>query len=87
MPAKESYVLSGSLVATGDKKPIQYKNPQSLEGISLDDVLGGLITGENGRTEFAVQGAKERIAVSYGPNIPSLSSIHQTDAISSASNR
>lgn len=70
MPAKESYVLSGSLVATGEKKPIHYKNPQSLEGISLDDVLGGLTPGESGRTEFAVQGVKERIAVLYGPKYP-----------------
>jgi aldose 1-epimerase len=70
MPAKESYVLSASLVATGDTKPIPYKNPQSLEGISLDDVLGGLLPGDNGRTEFAVQGAKERLAVSYGPKYP-----------------
>lgn len=70
LPAKESYVLSGSLVATGEKKPMPYANPQPLEGISLDDVLGGLIPGESGRTEFAVQGAKERIAVLYGPKYP-----------------
>ena len=49
---------------------MSYKNPQDLEGISLDDVLGGLIPGESGRTEFAVQGAKERIAVVYGPKYP-----------------
>ena len=28
LPAKETYVLSGSLVATGEKKPMTYKNPQ-----------------------------------------------------------
>jgi len=70
LPAKESYVLSGALVATGEKKPIPYQNPQALEGISLDDVLGGLVPGESGRTEFAVQGAKERISVLYGPKYP-----------------
>jgi len=75
LPAKESFVLSSSLVANGEKKPMSYKNPQELEGISLDDVLGGLIPNQNGpsqnrRTEFAVQGAKERIAVIYGPKYP-----------------
>jgi aldose 1-epimerase len=67
LPAKESYVLSASLVATGEMKPMPYKNPQALEGISLDDVLGGLIAGESGRTEFAVEGVKERLAVLFGP--------------------
>jgi aldose 1-epimerase len=70
LPAKESYVLSGSLVATGEKKPMPYKTTQALQGIALDDVLGGLTPGESGRTEFAVQGAKERIAVLYGPKYP-----------------
>ena len=70
LPAKENYVLSGSLVATGEMKPMSYKSPQNLEDISLDDVLGGLIPTGDGRTEFAVQGAKERIAVIYGPKYP-----------------
>lgn len=70
LPAKESYVLSGSLVATGEKKAMPYQSPQPLQGISLDDVLGGLVPGESGRTEFAVEGAKERIAVLYGPKYP-----------------
>ena len=70
LPAKESYVLSSSLVASGDKRPMSYQRSQALEGISLDDVLGGLVPDQNGRTEFAVQGAKERIAVIYGPKYP-----------------
>jgi aldose 1-epimerase len=67
LPAKEAYVLSGSLVPTGEKKPMSYASPQPLQGIALDDVLGGLIPGEGGRTSFIVEGAKERISVSYGP--------------------
>ena len=67
LPAKQSYVLSGSLVATGEKKPMPYASPQPLQGISLDDVLGGLTPGESGRTAFVVEGVKERIAVLYGP--------------------
>lgn len=70
LPAKESYVLSASLVATGEKKAMPYSNPQSLEGVSLDDVLGGLTPGADGRTEFAVTGAKERLAVIFGPKYP-----------------
>jgi aldose 1-epimerase len=71
LPAKESYVLSSSLVATGEKKPMPYStSKQALQGISLDDVLGSLVPGESGRTEFAVEGAKERIAVLYGPKYP-----------------
>jgi aldose 1-epimerase len=67
LPAKEAYVLSGSLVPTGEKKPMPYASPQALQGIALDDVLGGLVPGESGRTSFVVEGAKERIAVMYGP--------------------
>lgn len=70
LPAKESYVLSGSLLATGEKKGMPYKNPQPLQGISLDDVLGGLIPDNNGRTEFVVEGSKERLAVLFGPKYP-----------------
>ncbi|HYP05596.1 MAG TPA: aldose 1-epimerase [Bryobacteraceae bacterium] len=70
LPAKQSYVLSASLVATGETKPMPYSNPQPLQGIALDDVLGGLTPGESGRTEFAVEGVRERIAVLYGPKYP-----------------
>jgi aldose 1-epimerase len=70
IPATESYVLSASLLATGEKKPMPYKNPQPLQGISLDDVLGGLVPGNDGRTEFVVEGTKERLAVSFGPKYP-----------------
>lgn len=70
MPAKESYVLSNTLVATGETKAIPYQNPQPLAGISLDDVIGGLQPGKDGRTEFAVEGAKERLAVIFGPKYP-----------------
>ena len=37
---------------------------------ACDDVMTGLTAGEGGRTEFAVEGAKQRIAVIYGPKYP-----------------
>ena len=67
LPAKDSFVLSSALVPTGETKPNPYATPQPLEGISLDDVLGGLKPGESNRTAFVVEGAKERLAVLYGP--------------------
>lgn len=67
LPVKQSYVLSNTLVPTGETKPMPYQNPQGLEGISLDDVFGGLIPSESGRTAFAVEGAKERLAILFGP--------------------
>jgi aldose 1-epimerase len=67
LPATRSYVLSSTLVPTGETKPNEYATPQPLAGISLDDVFGGLKPGESGRTAFVVEGVKERLAVLYGP--------------------
>jgi aldose 1-epimerase len=70
MPAKEHMVLSNVLIPTGETKPVEFSDPQALEGIQLDDVFSGLVRGADGRAEFSVQGNKEKISVFYGPKYP-----------------
>jgi aldose 1-epimerase len=70
LPAREQVVLSKELVPTGETRPNPYSNPHALAGSQLDDVFSGLIRGESGRAEFSVQGAKQKIAVLYGPKYP-----------------
>ncbi len=70
LPAKEAVVLSSKLVPTGEHKPIPYQSPLSLAGVALDDVFTGLIPNGNGRAEFSVQGARQKVSVLYGPKYP-----------------
>ena len=55
LPAREQVVLSSELIPTGETKPMPFKSPVSLTGISLDDVFTGLVRGESGRAEFSVE--------------------------------
>ena len=70
VPVREHYTLSGELVPTGETTSVPAPVNMSLAGTKLDDVYGGLIRGENGRSEFSVQGKKERVAVLFGPKYP-----------------
>jgi len=68
LPATEQVALSPKLVPTGEYKPMPYKDNMSLAGVALDDVFTNLVRGENGRSEFSVSGAKQKIAVAFGSN-------------------
>jgi aldose 1-epimerase len=70
VPARDQMVLSTQLVPTGETKPVQLANPVSLAGTQLDDVFTGLVRGESGRSDFSVEGVKEKISVLYGPKYP-----------------
>lgn len=70
LPAKEAVVLSAQLVPTGESKPLPYASPLKLAGVALDDVMTGLVRRDDGRAEFSVQGAKQKISVLYGPKYP-----------------
>ena len=63
LAAKEHYELSPKLIPTGATKPIALPDPAPLAGIQLDDVFGGVNHGD----EFWVEGARQRIAIRYGP--------------------
>jgi aldose 1-epimerase len=67
LPVRERLVLSNLLIPTGERKPLERTEIPSLGGIHLDDVFTGLIRGEDGRTEFSVQGINEKVSVIYGP--------------------
>lgn len=68
--ASEHVTLSQQLVPTGEKTPVKLADPYPLRGSQLDDVFTTLKHEPNGRAIFSVQGAKQRIAVEYGPKYP-----------------
>lgn len=70
LPVREQVILSNTLVPTGEIKSAPHNGPLRLQGVQLDDVFSGLVRGENGRAEFSVTGAKQKIAVQYGPKYP-----------------
>ncbi len=65
--AREHVELSSQLIPTGVRKPVTLPDPVSLAVAELDDVFTNLVRGSDGRAEFWVEGAKQRIAVVYGP--------------------
>ncbi len=67
LPARDHYVLSKELIPTGEKRPVALADPLHLAGTQLDDVFGGLGRDSSGRAAFWVEGAKQRIAVEFGP--------------------
>lgn len=70
LAARDHVVLSPQLIPTGERKPMAFSDPQPLQGSQLDDVFTNLVRGTDGNAEFWVQGAKERVAVVYGPKYP-----------------
>ncbi len=65
--AREHVELSNLLTPTGVRKPVALPDPVSLQTTELDDVFTNLVRGADGRAEFWVEGAKQRITVVYGP--------------------
>lgn len=70
LAARDHLVLSDQLIPTGERRPVEFSDPHTLETGPLDDVFGNLIRGGDGRARFWVQGEKERVAVAYGPKYP-----------------
>ena len=70
LPAKEHVKLSNVLIPTGEHEPNTLADPMSLAGTKLDDVFANLQYGTNGRSEFSVQGAAQKITVGYSKNYP-----------------
>ena len=70
LAARDHMTLSPALIPTGEKKPVEYADPQPLKGIQLDDVFSNLVRGADGRAEFWVEGKAQRISVVYGPKFP-----------------
>ena len=64
--ARDHVVLSDALIPTGEKKPVQFADPLSLSGTQLDDVFSNLVRDGDGTAQFWVEGARQRITVTYG---------------------
>ncbi|HWR52087.1 MAG TPA: aldose 1-epimerase [Bryobacteraceae bacterium] len=65
LSARDHLVLSDKLIPTGERKPVAFAYPLPLKGVVLDDVFTSLATNGQG-AEFWVEGAKERVTVTYG---------------------
>ena len=70
LAARDHLVLNAALIPTGEKKAVEYGDPQQLKGIQLDDGFSNLVRGGDGRAEFWVEGKAQRVAVAYGPKFP-----------------
>ncbi|HUA58328.1 MAG TPA: aldose 1-epimerase [Verrucomicrobiae bacterium] len=67
LSARDHMMLNNLLIPTGESKPIEFADPYPLHGTQLDDVFTGLVRGADGLARFWVEGAKERVTVTYGP--------------------
>lgn len=63
--ARESVVLSGKTIPTGETRPVDFNNPLRLDGASLDNVFTAL-TG----ADFVLAGRSQKIAVRFGEKFP-----------------
>jgi aldose 1-epimerase len=70
LAARDHMILDATLIPTGEHKPIAFADPLPLQGVQLDDVFSNLVRGTDNRSRFWVEGAKQRITVSYGPKFP-----------------
>jgi aldose 1-epimerase len=70
LAARDHMILSKTLIPTGEAKPVEFADPQPLQGSQLDDVFNNLVRGSDGRAQFWVQGDKQRVTVAYGPKYP-----------------
>ena len=67
LAARDHLTLSKMLIPTGERKPLEFPSLFPLAGVALDDVFGGLVRDGSGMATFWVEGAREKIAVTYGP--------------------
>ena len=67
LAARQRLVLNNDLIPTGDRGPVALSDPHPLEAGPLDDLFSDLIRDGDGRARFWVEGGRERITVTYGP--------------------
>jgi aldose 1-epimerase len=67
VPARQQVVLSKLLVPTGERRPLALADPVPLKTTPLDDVFTDLVRDEQGRAEFWLEGARQRVSVVFGP--------------------
>jgi aldose 1-epimerase len=67
LPVRDQMILDANLIPTGERKPAALADPLPLQGAQLDDVFSGLVRDADGRSRFWVEGAKQKITVTYGP--------------------
>ena len=66
--ARQHLSLDEFLIPTGERKPLELEDPHPLTAKPLDDVFTDMIREPDGFAHFWVEGAMERLTVSYGPD-------------------
>jgi len=67
LAARDHLALNEMLIPTGERRPIEFRDPLPLKGAALDDGFGSLVRDADGRARFWVEGGGRRITVAYGP--------------------
>jgi aldose 1-epimerase len=67
LAARDHLDLSKPKIPTGKSEPLAFPDPLPLKGVHLDDVLGGLIRDARGQANFSVEGKREKVTVTFGP--------------------
>ncbi|HEX4136823.1 MAG TPA: aldose 1-epimerase [Bryobacteraceae bacterium] len=67
IPVRSHIETDSRLVATGERTPISFTNPVSLNDHRFDDGFAGLIQDADGRATFSVEGRGRKIDVIFGP--------------------
>ncbi len=65
--ARDHLMLSNLLIPTGERRPVEFRDPQPLAGTQFDDVFSNLIRDGGGQAHFSVEGHREKLSVLYGP--------------------
>jgi aldose 1-epimerase len=67
LAARDHLLLNDLLIPTGERRPVGFPDPYSLNGGLLDDVFANLVRSPDGLAHFRVEGGGRRITVTYGP--------------------
>ena len=67
LAARAHMTLSNMLIPTGESTRVAYPDPTPLAGMQFDDVFSDLARDSDGKSKFWVEGARQRVTVTYGP--------------------
>ncbi|PWU04766.1 MAG: hypothetical protein C5B51_16250 [Terriglobia bacterium] len=68
--ARAHLLLDEFLIPTGERRPVAFADPYSLQEGKIDDVFTDLIRDGDAAARFSVTGKNEKITVAYGPKFP-----------------
>jgi aldose 1-epimerase len=70
IPVRSHVETDNLLVATGETKPVDFKNPVALRDRRFDDGFTDLVRDDSGRAIFSFEGKGRKIEVTFGAKYP-----------------